>query len=174
MMARVVILAGRMPPIGLMEAILKKTFFAVIFAALGGCVVVPVTPTETVIMREATTGFGQALVALRGDNGIGPIMEDATLEAVAVAHAADMKARGYFDHVAPDGTAPWDRARAAGYCRTAAIAENIAEGQTSEQQVLTAWANSPGHMRNMLDGRFIRFGLGRDGDTWVLMLGGAC
>ena len=74
----------------------------------------------------------------------------------------------------PDGSAPWDRARAAGYCRTAAIAVNIAKGQPTEARVLQDWVDSPGHLQNMLDDRFIRFGLGQAGDSWVLLLGGAC
>lgn len=153
---------------------MHKFLLALVCVGLAGCVTVPVTPTETVVMRAPTTEFGQALVDLRADNGVGPIMEDATLRSVATAHAAQMQAQGFFDHVAPDGSAPWDRARAAGYCRTAAIAENIAKGQPTEARVLQDWIDSPGHLQNMLDGRFVRFGLGQAGDSWVLLLGGAC
>ena len=73
---------------------MHKFLMAIVCVGLAGCVTVPVTPTETVVMRAPSTAFGQALVDLRADNGVGPIMEDATLRSVATAHAAQMQAQG--------------------------------------------------------------------------------
>jgi N-formylglutamate deformylase len=56
-------------------------------------------------------------------------------------------------------------------------AENIAHGRMDVPEVLAMWMNSSGHRRNMLDGRFTRFGLahaqdGRDGGRryWAMVL----
>ena len=98
------------------------------------------------------------------------------LTRAAQAHAEDMAARGYFSHQSPggpNGDDLGDRARAAG-CSFRSVAENIAQGQRSEAEVLTGWANSPGHRRNMLNGRMTDYGLGRAGDIWVLKLSSGC
>ena len=72
-----------------------------------------------------------------------------------------------------NGSSPGDRITAAGYnWRT--YGENIAQGQTSQQQVLTGWTNSPGHHRNNINPNFEEFGLGKAGTggstRWVLVL----
>lgn len=55
----------------------------------------------------------------RTDEGRPALDWSADLAAVAQAHSADMAARGYFDHVSPDGASPQDRARSAGIaCET--------------------------------------------------------
>jgi uncharacterized protein YkwD len=38
--------------------------------------------------------------------------------------------------------------------------ENIAAGYTSPQLVLTAWMNSSGHRRNILNANYCEFGVG--------------
>jgi uncharacterized protein YkwD len=56
------------------------------------------------------------------------------------------------------------------------IGENLAAGQTSPEQVVTQWMNSPGHRENMLQERFTEVGVGlREGGDyglyWVLEFG---
>jgi uncharacterized protein YkwD len=87
-----------------------------------------------------------------------------------------MERRGYFSHASeggPNGADFVSRAAAAG-CRIQAGAENIAQGQRSETDVLFAWQNSSGHRANLLDPAYRVYGLGRSGDTWVLKLSAAC
>lgn len=38
--------------------------------------------------------------------------------------------------------------------------ENIAYGQRSPQEVVTAWMNSPGHRANILSNKFNKLGVG--------------
>lgn len=88
-----------------------------------------------------------------------PLVSEARLGAAAQAHAADMAARNYFNHISPDGRAPKDRIDAAGYSwRT--IAENIAAGQADAQEVVTGWLNSEGHCRNLMNAGYRELGLG--------------
>lgn len=70
----------------------------------------------------------------RSANGVGRVSLSASLSAVARAHAEDMIARRFFDHVNPSGLDPRQRAVAAGI--NVAVAENIAQksGPMSPQQ----------------------------------------
>jgi uncharacterized protein YkwD len=38
--------------------------------------------------------------------------------------------------------------------------ENVAYGQRTPQEVMTAWMNSPGHRRNILNSRYTQIGVG--------------
>ena len=126
---------------------------------------------QSVTIRPATSGFGGALVAQRAANGVGGVEENAILTQVANAYAERQARAGTLVHDA-DGM-PWDRAQRAGYC-SAFVGENLGNGLNSETEALAAWMNSPGHRANILNPKFVRYGLGHFADTWVLMLGGAC
>lgn len=152
--------------------------------ALTGCVaVVPVPLTVPVATgasatapAQSTPGFTTRINGFRADNGVAGLRQNAALTRAAQAHADDMVARGYFSHSSqggPNGATLIARARSAG-CNARAIAENIAQGQQSEAEVLTGWANSPGHRRNMLNRSMTDYGLGRAGDIWVLKLSSGC
>jgi uncharacterized protein YkwD len=89
--------------------------------------------------------------------GCGPLVADDRLAAVARAHSADMRARGFFDHVDPDGVGPFDRAEAAGLT---ARAENIARGQQDAVGVMADWMSSPGHRASILNCTLTSVGIG--------------
>lgn len=74
-------------------------------------------------------------------------------------HSQDMATNGYFSHTGLDGSEPWDRMTSVGYTWSAA-GENIAAGQTTAQQVVTAWLTSPGHCSNIMSGSFTEIGVG--------------
>jgi uncharacterized protein YkwD len=105
--------------------------------------------------------------------GCGRVRTDERLRRAARGHSRDMADRNYFSHDSPDGRSPWDRAGAAGYDR--AIGENIAKGQRTPEAVMSAWMNSDGHRRNILncDARAIGVGLAYDGGTpvWTQLFG---
>lgn len=111
--------------------------------------------------------------AERGNAGCGPLRDEPRLATAGRKHSADMKERGYFSHNTPEGITPWDRARAEGYDQPAA--ENIARGQPTPEAVVTAWMNSDGHRRNILDCRYQGMGTGMvtgsGGPWWTQMFG---
>ncbi|MET9393041.1 CAP domain-containing protein [Streptomyces sp. NPDC006624] len=112
----------------------------------------------------------------RARAGLPPLAADPRLTAAAQAHSADMVARAFYAHTAPDGTRPWDRAAAAGSTRRA-IGENIACGQRSPADVVEGWMNSPGHRANILQPGFTHLGVGfagggRAGSYWTQLFGG--
>ena len=104
--------------------------------------------------------------AERARHGLRPLAVDARLTAAAQAHSADMVRRGFFAHESPDGRQVWDRASAAGYAYRK-VAENIAAGQRTAEEVVRGWMGSPGHRANILDGDLTQLGVGRaDGGSY--------
>lgn len=86
-----------------------------------------------------------------------PLDWDAKLAAAALMHSRDMAARNYFDHVGRNGSDPARRATQVGY-GWQLIGENIAAGQGSAEQVVSAWLSSPVHCVNIMDQRFTAMG----------------
>jgi uncharacterized protein YkwD len=137
---------------------------------------------ETTDLRERDRVRAEMLVhvnAARKKAGLRPLKGNALLDKAAQRHAEDMLARGYFAHRSPSGTTVRERARAADY-DWRSIGENIAFGQTSVDEVMETWLDSPGHRKNILTASFtelglgIAMGLGRDGKYqiyWVQNFG---
>lgn len=151
----------------------------VFILGLAACVPIPIPiPVGSVSAPQVRTlaassapdaGFDAQLTTARGR----PIAHNTQLAAVARAHAADMATRGYFSHSSPEGSTSGARAAAAGI-PACGIGENIAQGQASSAEVFAGWMASGGHRRNMLNPRMAIYGLGRSGDTWVMMLYQPC
>lgn len=161
---------------------MKAGLFALLMLALAGCVVsnpppAEATPTSVVpTLVPPITEFGRTYNAFRASQGLGPLQENPILTRAAQAHAQDMERRGYFSHESvggPNGNNLKARANAAG-CNMRAGAENIAQGQKSEQEVFAAWRASHGHRVNLLGRRYTDYGLGRAGDIWVMKLSSGC
>jgi uncharacterized protein YkwD len=103
--------------------------------------------------------------------GCKALTADTTLASVALAHSQDMAAHDYFEHDSQDGRSPFDRMTAAGY-RFGTAAENIAAGQRTAQEVVTAWMNSAGHRANIMNCALTEIGVGhatggRFGTYWT-------
>jgi uncharacterized protein YkwD len=87
--------------------------------------------------------------AYRKSKGLKPLTLNAELTKAAYAHAKDLAKWDRISHYGSDGSNPWDRVKRAGYNAKVA-AENVGTGQTSFQEVLKGWQESPGHNRNLL------------------------
>ena len=105
-----------------------------------------------------------------------PLNFSGTLATVALGHASDMAAHGYFEHQDLTGHSPADRVRAVGY-KEKLVGENIAYGPESLDEVMRGWLDSPGHCENIMDPRFAEMGLAlaagqgaRHGLYWVQVL----
>lgn len=105
----------------------------------------------------------------RGGQGLGALRLDAGLSQVALEFAQDMMNRNYFDHVTPDGGTMSERLEN-GHIVFRAAGENIAKGQRDADAVMTAWMNSPGHRRNIMNGNYGKIGLAHVGPYWVMEL----
>ncbi|MEP0916314.1 CAP domain-containing protein [Leptolyngbya sp. DQ-M1] len=108
----------------------------------------------------------------RMQQGLPPLTLNLTLNDVAEKHSQDMATRNYFSHQGLDGSQPWDRMRTGGYSYSRA-AENIAFGQPTPQDVVTAWMNSPGHRQNILNPNLKELGVGYHNGYWTQNFGTA-
>merc|ERR1719476_279344 len=69
-------------------------------------------------------------------------------------------------HTGGDGSSPGIRVTEQGYT-WGTVAENVAAGQTSVPQVMTAWMNSPGHRSNILKNDIAHFGTAVVDNFWT-------
>ncbi len=112
----------------------------------------------------------QALNGFRAENNRAPVSFSDTLEQAALRHADDMVRAGIFSHTGSDGSDVAARVSSVGY-GWCVVAENIAKGQRDLAEVMKAWAESPGHRRNMLSADVTEFALVEgDDNTWVMVL----
>jgi uncharacterized protein YkwD len=95
----------------------------------------------------------------RRQNGNLPALtENLKLDKAAELKLQDMFKQQYFEHVNPQGVGPGDLAKQAGY-DFISEGENLALGNfTDDQDLLTAWMNSPGHRANILNPKYQEMG----------------
>lgn len=88
-----------------------------------------------------------------------PLTQDSVLDAIALARADDLFTNQYFEHESPDGKSASDVAKQLGYDYLL-IGENLALGDFgSDQGIVTAWMNSPGHRANILNDKYDELGV---------------
>ena len=93
----------------------------------------------------------------RAANGLSAVSLD-----TAICSAADIRAKeikSSFSHTRPDGRSCFTVLSDNGISYSGA-GENIAYGQRSASEVMTAWMNSSGHRANILNGSFTKLGVG--------------
>ncbi|WMJ23376.1 CAP domain-containing protein [Paludicola sp. MB14-C6] len=95
----------------------------------------------------------------RAKAGLNPLTLNAKLSSVATKKSQDMADLNYFDHTSPTYGSPFDMMKQFGVSYQTA-GENIAKGQTSPEQVMDGWMNSPGHRANILNASFTQLGVG--------------
>ena len=81
------------------------------------------------------------------------------LKQAADRHSADMALHDIFSHTGSDGSSMVDRIVQSGY-HYSMIAENIAAGYSTPQQVVEAWMKSSGHRSNILNCSLRETGIG--------------
>ena len=95
----------------------------------------------------------------RTNNGLTALKMDSEVLNVARIKAKDMVDNNYFSHNSQTYGSPFDMMKQFGISyRTAG--ENIAKGQKTPQEVVTAWMNSEGHRKNILNPNFTNLGVG--------------
>lgn len=81
------------------------------------------------------------------------------LSRVARHKSQDMRDKHYFSHTSSTYGDPFKMIRDYGI-RFSYAGENIAMGQTTAQQVMKGWMESPGHRKNILSPNFTEIGVG--------------
>jgi uncharacterized YkwD family protein/spore coat assembly protein SafA len=95
----------------------------------------------------------------RSKQGLQPLKENWQLSRVARYKSADMAAKNYFSHTSPTYGSPFRMMESFGI-KYSSAGENIAYGQKTPQQVMTAWMNSPGHRSNIMSPSYSQIGVG--------------
>lgn len=124
----------------------------------------PETPTEP--QKPTTPGqpensYAAQVIELvnkeRAKEGLHPLVYDAALERAALVRAKEIQTN--FSHTRPDGSSFSSAVREenVAYRR---VGENIAWGQRSPEEVVSAWMNSPSHRENIMRENFGRIGVG--------------
>ncbi len=90
---------------------------------------------------------------VRQENGLSALALDSALSQAASQKAADMFAKDYWAHVAPDGATPWGFIKNSGYVYLYA-GENLARGFSNTSDIVNAWMASPSHRDNMLSSNY--------------------
>lgn len=124
----------------------------------------PLVSTAPVEKKDVVSiSVGGVIAATNAERTVGStasLSESAALDASADMKAKDILSRQYFDHVAPDGTSVSDLVSGQGY-EYVRVGENLALGGfKTDEAVVTAWMNSPGHRANILDARYTDIGVG--------------
>ncbi|TVY01104.1 CAP domain-containing protein [Cohnella terricola] len=136
----------------------------------------PTTPSKPSTGNNASAGTSQSEFAAqvvtlvnqeRAKAGLGALnTSNATLTKMALDKAKDMYNKGYFDHNSPTYGSPFDMMKQYGINYSYA-GENIAKGQRTPQEVMTAWMNSPGHRANILNPNYKTIGVAYYNGVWV-------
>lgn len=118
------------------------------------------TPSQT---NGSYSAFQNQVVQLvnkeRAANGLKALTVNNELNKTATLKSEDMAKLNYFDHTSPTYGSPFDMMKKYGITyRTAG--ENIAMGQTTPDQVMQGWMNSPGHRANILNSSYTQIGVG--------------
>lgn len=96
----------------------------------------------------------------RAQNGCNVALTiDSRLQTAAYLHSQDMAINNFFSHTGSNGSTAGERITAQGY-RYSAVAENIAAGYTTPQEVVAGWMNSSGHRANILNCSYVHTGIG--------------
>ena len=93
----------------------------------------------------------------RAKEGLNALTESPALNAAAKIRANEIITS--FAHLRPDGQ-EWHTVLAENGIKCTAAGENIAAGQLTPADVVTAWINSPGHKTNIMNPSFTKMGVG--------------
>ena len=132
----------------------------------GGQVTFTVTASNGVTARHTVnvldiSAFADEVFRLtnieRANAGLPALARMSSLTIAAQVRAAE--AIAYWSHTRPDGRSCFTAFDEAGV-RYRLAGENLAAGQRTPEEVVTAWMNSPGHRENILTGGFGHLGVG--------------
>ncbi|MEZ5298541.1 MAG: CAP domain-containing protein [Ilumatobacteraceae bacterium] len=97
--------------------------------------------------------------ALRAQYGLAPLVVHPQLVQSATAHSQDQAATNRACRTSGRTARRWRTGLTATGHSWRMVAENVAAGQRSAAAVTDAWANSPGHRANMLNGQLVHIGV---------------
>lgn len=123
--------------------------------------VIPEVPEETPEVQDQAYVYGMRITELvnehRAAAGLAPVKYSAKISEAAQVRAVEIEKS--FSHTRPDGRY-FSTVFAEHGISYRYSGENIAWGQQSPEEVVTAWMNSAGHRANILNAKFTELGVG--------------
>jgi uncharacterized protein YkwD len=92
--------------------------------------------------------------------GCAPLTPVPELGRAAQDHSNDMAAHNFMEHQGSDGSTMTARAERSGYTGWHGLAENVAAGNQTADEVVAAWMGSSGHRANILNCQLKDIGVG--------------
>lgn len=129
----------------------------------------PVTtpkPQPPTCSGNLTQKFLCLLNDYRVKKGLNKVALNTSLSQVALDHSTWMNETGTFSHTGVDGSRLTERCTAAGI---RCLAENLAEGIYTADELLSSWSANPSHNKNLL-GPYTTIGIGISGAYVTLLL----
>lgn len=102
--------------------------------------------------------------------GAPPLSLNSQLTVAAQTHNDLMVKYNQLSHQLPGEASLAGRVSQTGY-RWGGVAENVARGQQTPEQVIASWMNSPGHRSNLLDPNYQHLGVGYGNYFWTQVFG---
>jgi uncharacterized protein YkwD len=96
----------------------------------------------------------------RANANLNALTINTSLQTSAQNYSTQMANQNFFSHTAPNGETFQQRIIKAGYTNYRWIAENIAAGQSTSEEVMRGWMNSTGHRNNILNPNAKEVGIG--------------
>ncbi len=113
---------------------------------------------EPASIAEARSAILVRINALRKMHALAPLQLEDALDSIAQAYSERMASQNFFAHVAPDGSDLRRRLQSGGYSyRSAGENLGLAAGPLAAHFNIE---QSPGHLRNLIDSRYTRLGVG--------------
>lgn len=110
-------------------------------------------------IKQFENKVAQLTNAERTKHGLKPLTFNWELARMARFKSEDMINKNYFDHNSPTYGSPFNMMKNFGIDYSYA-GENIAAGQTTPEEVVNSWMNSPGHRANILNPNYTEIGVG--------------
>ncbi len=112
-------------------------------------------------LKEVQSNMVALVNSERARYGLSQLKIDSELQKSAQVRAKELES--YYSHTRPDGTNFYSVINE----DSISLAENIATGQISVEQVTSAWMNSPEHRENILNPNHSHIGIGIYNGNWV-------
>jgi len=140
----------------------------IVVCLLTACSAARTVPQESPLYLEAC--YERRVLELtnerRATEGLEPLLWHDELADVARVHSRDMYSVNILSHESTDGRTFDLRISDAGISWTR-IAENVARGQRTPEQVVDEWMNSPLHRDNIMDEHLTHLGVGLYNNFWT-------
>ncbi len=146
--------------LGLVSRVLPALGIVVILLAVSAAVVTaPGLPAGSLPAAVLPGAVVSLTNTARAQEGVALLTRNSKLDQAAQMKAEDMAKKGYYAHVAPDGTTPMHWVEKAGYSYLM-VGENLVVNRDSAREVVEAFMGSSGHRANILRSDFTEIGVG--------------